>query len=133
MITKNTGVSRLIIFTPRAEIYIRVSNFPIMPIGTSVYLYLTEEAFFEDEPIEGYKISNGDRGISVEFGWDKTNKQREALRKLWEEKITALCTRNLDGQLEYPEVVDFSLIPDFLSKERAELRKKRMGHMPSNT
>ncbi len=97
--------------TDMEYIIIPVINFPILPIGSHVDVYLNDvELALEDLIIEEYRASNH-HGTQINVAFKDSHADDEAVERgdvLWK-KLSKLCEddKSLLGNWVYPHVIDF--------------------------
>ena len=93
-------------------IAIPVANFPLLPIGSNVSVYISEKVWFEGVPITKYTTTNR-LGTEIDVDLrgphgDLTND--EALDSLWA-RIAEVCIRDLTEHVDwlFPHVIAFDI------------------------
>ncbi|MDB5238147.1 MAG: hypothetical protein JWM46_417 [Candidatus Kaiserbacteria bacterium] len=90
---------------------IPVTNFPILPVGSDVSIYLTETVFLEDARIVEYSVSST-RGVEIELNMRSRNSNWTDydIDKRWK-AIAAVCVEDRGHLVDliYPAVIDFNV------------------------
>jgi hypothetical protein len=94
------------------SVVIRVMNFPVLPTGSPVYVYLTADLYFESLSIDGYIAHNGQgtlvllRGARVKEASDAD--ESSSIDQMWA-AVAAKCVRDSSQYADflYPHSIDF--------------------------
>jgi len=95
------------------HIAVPVTNFPVLPVGSKIYLYFDDKAHIESGEITAYS-ANSKRGTEIDIEIDAENLERAA--KIWS-SIAKICVRDTNGLCTYlyPRSIDFNKV--YLLKE----------------
>lgn len=86
---------------------IPVINFPVLPVGSLVHLFISEDLCFESFRIDNY-LANSKAGIQIELVPAK-EEDKKYFNEFWDD-LSKLCTvpKGSDWcDLYYPHVIDF--------------------------
>jgi len=92
-------------------IAIPVINFPILPVGSDIFLYLLNNICFEGATLEWYAIDNQyGVQINVDIAIDESPDSREIQDKDWNE-LAKLCVEdpNKNYIWIYPHTIDYGI------------------------
>lgn len=84
-------------------IAIPVTNFPLVPVGTSIQLYIADDVFFESAVVSDYELNNRN-GLQINI--DLGEELPDVLAGLQN-----LCVKDKNGDSDYyyPKVIDFGV------------------------
>jgi hypothetical protein len=99
-------------FSNSQEQYIAVlvTNFPVLPIGSNVYIYFTKEVRLEGATITGYSADNKTgTQIDINLGGN-AGLSDELIDEIWQ-KVAVECVEDTGNlcNLIYPIPIDFSV------------------------
>ena len=109
-------LARAILCIPSSQdqfIGIPVANFPALPVGSAVYIYITDDVYFEDARIEEYEASNR-YGTQVKLSIHSeemlSSAPGEILDEMWN-RLALLCQKDVNMLCDfiYPEVLNFGV------------------------
>jgi hypothetical protein len=87
---------------------ISVVNFPVLPIGSEIDIYLSEDAWIENATIAEYRISNK-RGVEISVNLC-SRLGDESVNRQWEQ-VAVECVKDTSNlcELVYPVEIDFGV------------------------
>jgi hypothetical protein len=97
--------------TAGEAVAIPVINFPILPEGSAVYLYLTDKVFFEGAALKEYSVDNKyGAQIDVDIAVGESPDSAELQDKDWNE-LAKLCVKDPNNNYPwiYPHTVDYGI------------------------
>jgi len=100
----------LIITTSAGMIYIPVINFPVLPKGSIIDLYVTDEVAIEGVSLETYIASNT-RGVEIELDGTKAESSQGGSPDDDWNKLRMLCITDPNDRHRriYPHVLDYGI------------------------
>ncbi len=89
---------------------IPVTNFPVLPIGSGIYLYLTNEVLFENYIIQSYDVDNK-VGVVCDIVPRFDGETFDEFNEREWKKLEALGVKDTLSHfhLVYPQVIDFGI------------------------